>query len=261
MRSSSVLARLALGTSLGVALVVLPSTALAGDPCPIDFTFYDVGPPEWLDRDQLLGALTSKDSWVGISFGSSKTGIVVKAVSDGSPAAKAGLKVKDVITSFDGVAITDHKVAGELFRETHPGVTMALKVSRDGAEVAMQLTLGAQDPVVGALIDTASARECSDVSRANVSPTRANEIRAAAFSKARRFRCKDAHKALAKAGLEGGEFVVVRGSKRILIANAGWATTCVAAADLDGARLTPKAVGKVLDKVAKRYVGDRHDNP
>ncbi len=114
---------------------------------------------------------------------------------------------------------------------------------------------------MGAMIDEASSRDCSSVRRANVSSSRADEVRAAVFSKARRFRCDDAHKSLRKAGLDGGDIVVVRGSKRILVSNAGWGTTCVKATSLDGAKLTAKAVGKVLDAVARRYVQDRHDNP
>ena len=260
-RTPRAFASLSLGSLLGLSLLLAPSAALAGDPCPIGFEVYDVGPPEWLDRDALLSALVSKDSWVGMSFRSAKDGIEVRAVSDGSPAAKAGLLVGDLITSFGAARIVDHEVAGVLLRKRKPGDMLELKVNRDAGEVALTLTLGAQDPVVGALIDEASSRECSSVRRANVDAARAAAVRAAVFSKARRFRCDDAHKALKKAGLEGGDIVVVRGTTRLLVSNAGWGTKCLKPSDLDGPKLTPKAIGKVLDAVAKRYVRDRHDNP
>ena len=68
-------------------------------------------------------------------------GAVVTQVEDGSPAAKAGLKVGDVITEVNGQNIED---AGELQMEVgqkQPGATVQLKVMRDGSAVNLPVTL------------------------------------------------------------------------------------------------------------------------
>jgi serine protease Do len=69
------------------------------------------------------------------------TGAVVTQVEAGSPAAKAGLKVGDVITELNGQTIED---AGELQVEVgqkQPGATIDLKVMRDGSAVNLPITL------------------------------------------------------------------------------------------------------------------------
>jgi hypothetical protein len=116
-----------------------------------------------------------------------------------------------------------------MFRAARPGSTITLRRT-DGIEV--RLTLDRQDPVLGALIDHASKQKCSRVRRGHVPPAKAEALRSKVFVE-RRFRCDDAHKALATV-LEPGDIVLVRGSKRILLANPGWATVCVQASAVDG---------------------------
>ncbi len=70
-------------------------------------------------------------------------GAVVTQVESGSPGAKAGLKVGDVITQIDGNEVSD---AGELQVEVgqkNPGTTIHLQVMRDGKSVAVPVTLEA----------------------------------------------------------------------------------------------------------------------
>lgn len=242
--------------------LVAPETAVAGDPCPIGFDFYDPGPPDWLDRNELLDGLASKDTWVGLSFRSGADGVLVTNVSATGPAAAAGILQGDVLTTFDGVAVKEHKVAAAIFRAKKPRDSIKIDVKRRDKTETVTVTLGAQDPLVGAFIDHASAQECSSVSRVDTSADEAAQIRARIFSKTRRFECSAAHRKLAKLDfLEGSAIVVVRGSKRVLISKVGWATVCVAAADLDGDKLTDAAVGKVFRKLTRAYVKDRHDNP
>lgn len=247
-------------------LLAIPQVALAGDPCPIDFEFHDAGAPDWLDHGKLLEALKSKDSWVGISFRSGKAGVGVTRVYAGSPAAKAGLLVKDLITAADGVKVTDHKALAAIFKKAAAGASVTIALTRAGKPVSVKLTLGAQDPVVGALIDHVSAQECTDVGRADLTAAQKKAIRGAVFSKQRRFLCKDAHKKLKDFDYGGGvltdgHIVVVRGSKRVLISNPGWSTVCVAASSLDGAKLTPAALGAVYRRFSSKYVADRRANP
>ncbi|MFN3201390.1 MAG: PDZ domain-containing protein [Bradymonadia bacterium] len=240
-------------------------TAHAGDPCPIDFTFYDLGAPEWLDRGALLDALTSKDSWIGISFGNGDGGVKITNVSNGSPAQKSGLKIGDVITEAGGKAQATHQAFAQQLSATAPGATLPLKVKRGEEVVDVPLTLSRQDPVIGALIDHASRKDCAKVRRGDLTEEARKQALAAVFD-GKRFRCKDAHKALAKANIgnetfEGGAIFVVRGSKRLLLANTQWKTTCIRASKYDGDALTDESIGKVFTRLTKAFVADRFANP
>lgn len=79
---------------------------------------------------------------------SNAAGAVVTQVEPDSPAAKAGLKVGDIITELNGQAVND---AGELqvgVGQKEPGTTIHLKVMRDGSSVNVPVTLqamGARD--------------------------------------------------------------------------------------------------------------------
>ncbi len=69
-------------------------------------------------------------------------GALVTSVSEGSPAAKAGLKQGDVIVEYDGRPVAR---AGDLPRavaETPVGRAVSLKVVRDGAPVTLTATVG-----------------------------------------------------------------------------------------------------------------------
>jgi serine protease Do len=69
-------------------------------------------------------------------------GAVVTQVEPDSPAAKAGLKVGDVITEVNGKSVND---AGELqvvVGEKQPGTNLQLKAMRDGNPVDLAVTLG-----------------------------------------------------------------------------------------------------------------------
>lgn len=244
---------LIIATSLGALMAAGP--AAAGDPCPIEFTFYDLGTPSWLDRNALLDGLASQESWVGISFADHADGVQIKEVAEGSPAAKVGLAVGQVIDRVAGSKVTSHQDLAEMFRAARPGSTITLRRT-DGTEV--RLTLDRQDPVLGALIDHALKQECSRVRQGDVAPAKAEALRRKVFNE-RRFRCDDAHKALAKV-LEPGDIVLVRGSKRILLANPGWATVCVQASAVDGATRAA-GIPRLFGKLAQAYVADRHANP
>lgn len=65
------------------------------------------------------------------------------AVVTGSPAEKAGLKDKDIITAVNGVKIGASGSLSSLTGEYKPGDTVQLAVMREGKEIAVNLTLGA----------------------------------------------------------------------------------------------------------------------
>ena len=64
------------------------------------------------------------------------------AVMKDSPAAKAGLKDKDIITAINGVKIGTAGTVSDLIGEYKPGDTVQLTVVREGNEIAVNVTLG-----------------------------------------------------------------------------------------------------------------------
>jgi serine protease Do len=68
-------------------------------------------------------------------------GAVVTQVEDGSPAAKAGLKVGDVITELDGQRVADASELQIEVGQKQPGTTIKLDVLRDGKKVNEAVTL------------------------------------------------------------------------------------------------------------------------
>jgi serine protease Do len=68
-------------------------------------------------------------------------GALVSQVEAGSPAAKAGLKVGDVITELDGQKVSDASQLQIEVGQKHPGSAIKLQVLRDGKSVSVPVTL------------------------------------------------------------------------------------------------------------------------
>lgn len=68
-------------------------------------------------------------------------GAVVTQVEDGSPAAKAGLKVGDVITELDGQPVSDASQLQIEVGQKEPGSSIKLGLLRDGKNVTVPVTL------------------------------------------------------------------------------------------------------------------------
>ncbi|MEZ0230012.1 MAG: PDZ domain-containing protein [Planctomycetota bacterium] len=69
-------------------------------------------------------------------------GLEVELVLENSPAAKAGLKVGDIIVEFEGQKVDDPQAFTDLVRKYHAGDTVKLKVRRDGKSKDVSITLG-----------------------------------------------------------------------------------------------------------------------
>jgi serine protease Do len=69
-------------------------------------------------------------------------GAVIAQITDGSPAEKAGLKPEDVVLSVDDVLIQDQSDLSRYVAGKAPGVTVKLKILRDGTEKVVPVTLG-----------------------------------------------------------------------------------------------------------------------
>jgi serine protease Do len=69
-------------------------------------------------------------------------GVIVTDVEPDSPAAKAGLKENDVITKYDGQVVEGAVQFRRLVRETPPGHTVELEISRNGSAQKISVELG-----------------------------------------------------------------------------------------------------------------------
>ena len=67
--------------------------------------------------------------------------LLVKDVNDFSPAQKAGMKIYDVITEFNGKKIKTTDDLTKAKEECSVGDKVKVKVERDGKEVNLEITL------------------------------------------------------------------------------------------------------------------------
>ncbi len=69
-------------------------------------------------------------------------GALITAVVDGTPAAKAGFQVQDVVTAFDNKPVKDEVAFRNLVMRTAPGTTVPVEVHRDGNNITLNVTVG-----------------------------------------------------------------------------------------------------------------------
>lgn len=99
--------------------------------------------------DQLIESGTAKHAQLGVSAtdarNSAQLGAEVAEVSQGSPAATAGIQVGDIITSVDGVDVNSSESLVALVRNARVGQQLNLKLQRGGSETSVTVTLGSAD--------------------------------------------------------------------------------------------------------------------
>lgn len=71
-----------------------------------------------------------------------KEGALITGVIDGSPAAKAGIQVQDVVTNFDNKPVTGRASFVNLVARTTPGSTVPVSLVRDGHSMVVNVTVG-----------------------------------------------------------------------------------------------------------------------
>jgi putative serine protease PepD len=92
----------------------------------------------------LIAGGTVKHAYVGVKILDVPGGAKITTIVKDSPAAKAGLKVGDVVTSFNGAAITSaDDLTGAVFH-ARAGQTVTVKIRRGGETKSLQITLGVQ---------------------------------------------------------------------------------------------------------------------
>ncbi len=75
-------------------------------------------------------------------FAFSGVGVKIAGVSDGSPAAKAGLLKGDVVAAFNGKPVKNLKDYSNYLKEHQPGDTVTFTIDRNGEKKDVKLTLG-----------------------------------------------------------------------------------------------------------------------
>lgn len=73
---------------------------------------------------------------------SEEYGVEITAVTEGSPAEKAGIKVGDVVLEYSGHRVEGTEQLMRLVRETPPGRQVKLLISRNGATQTITATIG-----------------------------------------------------------------------------------------------------------------------
>ncbi|MGZ4332871.1 MAG: S1C family serine protease [Gaiellaceae bacterium] len=92
----------------------------------------------------LIAGGTVKHAYVGVRIEDASGGAKVTKVVSGSPAAKAGLKVGDVVTSFDGKTVSSADDLTAAVSAAKPGNTVNVTVRRGGSTKQLSVTLGVQ---------------------------------------------------------------------------------------------------------------------
>src|SRR5579862_5429450 len=97
---------------------------------------------------------TDEGGWLGVEIAevtaekakdlklSAVRGVIVDGIEPDSPAAKAGIKEKDVITRYDGQPVEGAVQFRRLIRETPPGRSVTLEISRGGSLQNISVELG-----------------------------------------------------------------------------------------------------------------------
>lgn len=136
-----------LGTLAAIGLLLLVGTAAYGQDQE-GARFAALATPEGvaggLPASEHVVIISSHDAWLGVHASDvtpekmaelklkEEYGALVTEVEEGSPAAAAGLRKNDVILEFQGERVESVAELQRLVRETPPGRTVRLLVSRDG---------------------------------------------------------------------------------------------------------------------------------
>lgn len=79
---------------------------------------------------------------LGILLNDDPKGAKIMQVLEGGPAAKAGLKVNDVVTQLNGQAVPNRTVLSDLIKKSRIGETVKLKIRREDKDIEIETKLG-----------------------------------------------------------------------------------------------------------------------
>ena len=131
-----------------------------------------------IERPWTGAALSDVGRDIAASLGLDRVaGAIVTRISRGSPAARAGLRVGDVITAVDGREVADARSARYRLTTAGVGGRAALEVLRDGQPMRVRLPLVAAPPLKRTDVRNLSGSHPFDGARvANLVPTIADRL-------------------------------------------------------------------------------------
>lgn len=89
---------------------------------------------------------SASGAWLGVALIEENEQVIVTRVIAGSPANVADMMIGDVITAFNGEAITSASQLAELVQAAAPGDTVTVEVLRNSATVSVEVTLISAPP-------------------------------------------------------------------------------------------------------------------
>jgi serine protease Do len=138
-------------------------------------------------------------------------GAIVSQVEPNSPAAKAGLKVGDLITGIDGREVSDAGQLQVVVGQTRPGNTVKLHVLRDGKSMELPVTLekmGARDQGEDESANSEAGKPRWGVGLADITPEVRQQLRASSEVKGAVIERVLPGSAADNAGLRPGDIIV-----------------------------------------------------
>jgi serine protease Do len=169
------------------------------------------------------------------------SGALVAHVNDGSPAAAAGLKTGDVITSFGGHDIKDPRSLSRAVADVTPGTKEDVTVLRNGKSENLSITVGSNDteqkPVVAEMAPNQSPEGSYNVpslglSLGDVSPEVRQELNLSPGEKGAVVASVNPDKPGAEQGIREGDVIV--SVNQVPVKNAKEASRAVADASKSG---------------------------
>jgi serine protease Do len=133
-----VVSGLLLATLVAVAYVLTPGAAAQQrDRTPAPFGGWNL-------------ALEGPGSTIGVTVRDQTgdaSGVVIDSVRDGTPATRAGLQTGDIVVEFDGERTRSAQQFTRLVRETAPGRSVKMTITRDGSRRTLDITPEVRDSV------------------------------------------------------------------------------------------------------------------
>ena len=90
---------------------------------------------------QLISSGKAEHAYLGVSLDPTSTTARIAGVRSGTPAAKAGLKTGDVVTSFGGAPVSTSEELAQAISEHQPGDSVSVTYTRDGESHTTTVTL------------------------------------------------------------------------------------------------------------------------
>lgn len=255
---------------MSVLLSLVSNISLAGDPCPIDYSFHNLGVIQTGNQSP-LAKLKSHASWIGITYRSphegeteSESGVIISGLPKNSPAREAGIREGDVLIGIGGNTVSDIASVDVILEDTSPNEPLVFKIVRDSKTQSFAVQPQLYDPLLRQLFVVNDAEdECANTRLDDsLSEQSKNALRQHVLSPKPSFYCKDAHqRILNHPDIHEGDIVFIRGTWRVLMSVAGFNTLCVKSADYDGEKLTNTRVKKLFEVLTAEYTNNRHENP